>query len=70
MEGGENLSNVTDKLNALMKERNVTAYGIAKEIGYTAPAVYSWANGEAEPKMKAIVKLSEFFNVPVTYFTD
>ena len=70
MEGGEKLASIADKLQALMEQNHVTAYAIAKNTSYTAPAVYSWANGSVTPKMNAIKELSEFFKVPITYFTD
>lgn len=70
MKGGDKLASIADKLQALMEQHNVTAYEIAKHIDYTAPAVYSWANGTLVPKAKAIKELSAFFNVPTNYFMD
>lgn len=70
MEGGEKLASIADKLQALMEQHDVTAYAIAKNTNYTAPAVYSWVSGKVTPKTNALKELSEFFNVPITYFTD
>lgn len=64
------MKDTATKLKVLMEKKSVTAYRIAKEIGYTTPAVYMWVNGEVEPKLDAVKKLSDYFGVPISYFTD
>lgn len=56
------------KLEALVDARNVTFYAVAKELGF-APTVFSdWKSGKSMPKTDKLIKIADYFGVPVEYF--
>lgn len=42
---------------------------VAKELCIPSGSVTAWKSG-AEPRNKTIVKIAEYFSVPVSHFTD
>jgi hypothetical protein len=42
---------------------------VAKELRIPSGSVTAWKSG-AEPRNKTIVKIAEYFSVPVSHFTD
>lgn len=59
-----------EKFAALLKERGLTAYRVAKENDI-APSVFSdWKTGRSKPKFDKLLILAKYFNVPVEYFAD
>lgn len=52
---------------ALLKERNVTALTVAKEIGVPKSIVYEWKSGVREPTMQNLRRLSDYFGVSVAW---
>ena len=57
------------KLFELMKERGVTAKQLSAETGITQSCFTEWKKGRANPKTDALITLSNYFNVPLDYFT-
>ena len=55
-------------INALMKEKGISAYRLAKDTGITPAAVSRWKYG-ATPSVENLTKISRYFNVPLEYFT-
>ena len=58
------------KFEQLVKERGVTAYRVAKDIGL-APTVFSdWKSGKSKPKVDKLKKIADYFGVTVEYFFE
>ena len=59
-----------EKFEILLKEKNVTAYKVAKETNITASTFTDWKNGRSSPKIEKLQKIANFFNVPISYFLE
>ena len=63
-----------EKLEILLNERNMTVYGLVKELAKheetkIAKSTFSdWKNGKSKPKADKLKILAEFFGVPMEYF--
>lgn len=57
----------SDILTGLLSERGINTLRLAKEIGVPKSLVYEWKNGEREPSVANMVKLSDYFGVPLEY---
>lgn len=57
-----------EKFEKLLNERNVTAYQVAKETGVSTVTLSCWKKGDYIPKADKLLKLAEYFNVPIEYF--
>lgn len=58
------------KFEQLVKERGVTAYRVAKDIGL-APTVFSdWKSGKSKPKVDKLKKIADYFGVTIEYFLE
>ena len=57
-----------EKFAKLIEERNITAYQVAKETGLTPTLFSEWKSGKANPKVDKLLKLAEYFDVPLEYF--
>lgn len=56
------------KIKELAEERKVSFYRLSKATGISQGNFGNWKNGRSEPSAKALLKLSEYFGVPVSYF--
>lgn len=56
------------KFEKLLIERNVSAYQVAKETGVATATLTSWKNGTYVPKVDKLMKIANYFGVPVEYF--
>ena len=65
--GGETLYK---KFEALLKERNVTAYRVSKDTGINKSTLSSWKSGKYTPKIDKLKKIANYFGVPITYFIE
>lgn len=54
----------------LLKERNTTMYRVSKNIKLSTSMMSNWKMGRSSPSVESLVKLSKYFNVPITYFID
>ena len=57
-----------EKFEKLLQERNLTAYQVAKDTGLTSTMFSEWKSGKAKPKADKLLKLAEYFKVPIEYF--
>ena len=55
------------RLNDLIKEKEITRYRLAKDIGVNKQTVKFWAEGINEPKIYYLHKLAVYFNVSADY---
>ncbi|MCY1083797.1 helix-turn-helix domain-containing protein [Archangium lansingense] len=49
-------------------ERSVSVRALVERVGVSAPAIYSWENGNSNPKPELLCKLCEALDVPEHYF--
>ena len=54
----------------LMKKNGTNPLRVAKAIGVPKSIVYEWKNGEREPSVENVLKLSKLFGVSVEYLMD
>jgi transcriptional regulator with XRE-family HTH domain len=59
--------NFGDKLRYLRDQHNLTQNDIAQILGVSRQAYTKYESNQAEPDMKALKKLSEYFNVTADY---
>lgn len=56
-----------DILRMLRKQKKLTQEQLASVLGYCYTAVSNYESGRNEPSIADLIKLSEFFKVPVDY---
>lgn len=62
---------IADKILELMKENGVTKYRLAKETGVSYTGVTKILSGQTKhPQIDSIKLIADYFNKPLTYFTD
>jgi len=59
---------VVNNLSQLLKDRNITAYKLAKDLSMNTGVATDWLKGRASPSRKTLEKLCEYFDVPLSYF--
>lgn len=69
MKGGEK-RNMYEKFEALLKERNLTAYRVSQETGIATSTLTEWKNGKYQPKVDKLLALAKYFDVPIEYFLE
>ena len=58
------------KVIAKCREKGVSRSRMADDIGISRSTPKDWQDGKATPRFDTIKKLSDYFGVPVTYFTE
>lgn len=53
----------------LMEKEHVTAKQLSAATGISQSNFTEWKKGRSNPKLEALIQISEFFNVPVEYLT-
>lgn len=56
-----------DKFYSLCTKNGTSPNAVAKILGFSSGSVTSWKNG-TNPRPAVIVRISEYFEVPVEYF--
>ena len=56
-----------NRIRELRKKRNMTQKELAKHLQIADSTLSYWEMGKYEPDNKALMKLSEFFKVPIDY---
>lgn len=54
------------KFEQLIQEHGVTAYQVAKDLGFTPVLFSDWKSGKSKPKIDKLMKIANYFNIPVT----
>lgn len=57
------------KLENLCKNRGITVTALTKELGYSSSAGTTWKKSSGMPRNSTVKKISEYFGVPITYFS-
>ncbi len=58
-----------NKLSELCRKNGISVNGLCKELGFSNATATHWKQG-ATPNNSTLKKLSEYFGVPVDYFTS
>ncbi|MEG1582150.1 MAG: helix-turn-helix transcriptional regulator [Clostridia bacterium] len=61
---------IKENLVFIRKTRKITQIELAEKINYSDKAISRWENGEVTPDVETLNKLSEIYNVPLTYFFE
>ena len=59
-----------ERLEALLNQKGITAYRLCKDTGISRSMMSQWKNGTYTPKIDKIVKIADYFDVPLEYFYD
>jgi len=59
-----------EKFAQLLKDRGVTPNVVASATGIAQSTLSDWKNGKSTPKLDKIIKIADYFGVPVTYFIE
>ncbi len=58
------------KFKDLADLKNVSAYKVAKDLGFSQSLFSDWKSGRSVPKHDKLQRLAEYFDVPVSYFYE
>jgi lexA repressor len=58
------------KLKEAIKKNGISMYQISKDTGIAQSTISRWKTQNSLPNLKTIKILADYFNVPVTYFSD
>ncbi|MDD2371488.1 MAG: helix-turn-helix transcriptional regulator [Firmicutes bacterium] len=61
---------ISDRIKKLREKNNITQADLAKAIGVTTSAVSAWEKGVNEPRMGAVHKIAQYFNVTKSYLVN
>lgn len=56
-----------DRILDLIKQRNITEYRVAKDLGFSFSAFTLWKSGKNSPSTEALIKMAKYFGVTVDY---
>lgn len=59
-----------EKLEFLCKNRGITVTSLANELGYSSSAGTTWKKSKGLPRNSTIKKITDYFGIPITYFSD
>lgn len=57
------MSEITERINLLLKEKGISKEEFYKKCSITSSAYSQWNTGKTEPKSASIKKIAEFLNV-------
>lgn len=49
----------------LLQEHKTTIYRVSKDTGIPQTTLYEWKSGRSTPKVDKLLKIAEYFNVPL-----
>ena len=59
-----------EKVKNLCKLRGISITSLATELGFSKSTGTTWKKSNSVPRNSTVKKISDYFNVPITYFTD
>lgn len=57
-------------ITQLLKERNLSAYRLSKELNISESVISSWKRGTLVPGYNSIKKLADYFDVSADYLLE
>lgn len=61
---------IYEKFEALLKEQNKKASDVSFMTGIPASTFTDWKKGKSCPKTGKLLKIADFFGVPIEYFVE
>lgn len=61
-------SEFSKNLTKVLKEKNITAYQLSKEIGYSQGCISRLKKGYRDPSIGFVVAVSNYFNISTDWF--
>lgn len=58
------------KFADLLSKKNVTTYQVSKATGISQGTFSSWKHGRFTPKVDKLLKIANYFKVPLDYFLE
>lgn len=58
------------KLEELVKRKGITFYALSKELGLAKSLFSDWKAGKSMPKTDKLLKIGNYFDVPITEFIE
>jgi repressor LexA len=59
-----------EKYEQLLTKNNKTSYQVSKDTNIAQSVLSGWKTGRSTPKIDKLQILSDYFNVPITYFLE
>lgn len=56
------------RFDALLKQRQITAYKVSNELNMSQGMLSDWKMGRSSPKADKIKRIAEYFGVEMSYF--
>ena len=54
----------------LRNEKGVPDAIVAKSLGFSSTTLYDWRDGKYQPKVDKLMKLADYFGVPIEVFLE
>lgn len=59
---------VYEKIQKLLDDNEMSAYRLSKEADIPYTCLADWKSGKSKPKADKLMKLADYFGVPIEYF--
>lgn len=59
-----------EKFEEILKEKSLTPYRIAKDLGFSPMLLSDWKNDKSKPKLDTMILIANYLCVDVTVFSD
>jgi transcriptional regulator with XRE-family HTH domain len=57
----------SERIFALMRQKNITAAGLSRETGIPTSNISDWKKGKSNPSSEAVAKIANFLSVSTDY---
>lgn len=64
------MNQVTKNILSLLNEKGISANKLQVACGLPNNAITNWKKGFANPSAKALEKIADYFNLPISYFYE
>ncbi len=58
------------RFEEILREKNVTPYRIATDLGFSPMLLSDWKNDKSKPKLDTMILIANYLDVDVTEFSD
>ena len=58
------------RFEEILKEKSITPYRVATDLGISPMSLSDWNNGKRKPKLDTVILIAKYLSVPVTDFSD
>lgn len=64
------IQRIIDKINSLVETSKLSVRQFELQVGLSISSINAWRNGKANPSAKALEKIANYFNLPISYFYE